>query len=511
MIKLKHFTKLILTVSLMLAYSLSNFAQVSISHEGFESHPSAILELISTDKGLLIPRMSTSERDNMEDVLDSDAESLLIYNKDKKCFETYIGGEWHEFWCCDRPSQPDPISGASSPCANATGELYSVPEVSGATSYSWSVPSGWTITDGGSTSEITVTVGDVGDDGDITVSAENACGEGESRTLSLTVDKEKPDAPVAEDATDVEGDRFTANWQSVVGADHYLLDVSTCEDFSESDYVDGYEQNNVGDVTSHQVTDLEGETIYYYRVYAVNDCGTSEASNEIEVETVDLCFDPEPCEGMETVTFTYRGEEVTYRTTKGENGTCWMDRNLGAIEYDDDDSDTDEPSSYTDSDFYGHLFQWGRGDDGHQERNSPTSEANACVDTDTPGHNTFLRAATACNFDWRTGHNDDLWQGDGGINDPCPSGWRLPTESELEAEMTAFTSNDYLGAYCSTLRFTRNGLRTGTNIGSMGCYWTSDPHSSINYGAMGMFFEFGDWDIEGLDRFYGCAVRCIKD
>ncbi len=101
MIKPKHFTKQILIASLLLAYSLSNFAQVSISHEGFESHPSAILELISTDKGLLIPRMSTSERDNMEDVLDSDAESLLIYNKEKKCIETYVGGEWHEFWCYD--------------------------------------------------------------------------------------------------------------------------------------------------------------------------------------------------------------------------------------------------------------------------------------------------------------------------------------------------------------------------------------------------------------------------
>jgi S-layer homology domain len=57
---------------------------------------------------------------------------------------------------------------------------------------------------------------------------------------------------------------FTANWRSVEGALGYLLDVSTSDSFS--DYVDGYHDLDVGNVTSRVVTDLKQGTTYYYRV-----------------------------------------------------------------------------------------------------------------------------------------------------------------------------------------------------------------------------------------------------
>ncbi len=75
------------------------YAQASISEEGKEPHESAVLELKSNSRGLLIPRIeTTSDRDNNIPV-DSDAKSLLIYNKETKCFETYVGGEWHDIYC----------------------------------------------------------------------------------------------------------------------------------------------------------------------------------------------------------------------------------------------------------------------------------------------------------------------------------------------------------------------------------------------------------------------------
>ncbi|MEY4885721.1 MAG: hypothetical protein RL151_1030, partial [Bacteroidota bacterium] len=65
--------------------------------------------------------------------------------------------------------------------------------------------------------------------------------------------------------------------------------------------------------------------------------------------------------GASTVTFTYRGATVTYGTVVGANGKCWLDRNLGASRV---------ATTVTDATAYGDLFQWGRLDDGGQDRNS---------------------------------------------------------------------------------------------------------------------------------------------
>lgn len=56
---------------------------------------SAILDVFSTDSGILYPRMTTAQRD----AISSPATSLLIYNTTTECIETYIGGEWQEVWC----------------------------------------------------------------------------------------------------------------------------------------------------------------------------------------------------------------------------------------------------------------------------------------------------------------------------------------------------------------------------------------------------------------------------
>jgi hypothetical protein len=51
---------------------------------------SAIIELQSTEKGFLPPRLSTAQRDAMS----SHAEGLVIYNLDNKCLEFFDGANW---------------------------------------------------------------------------------------------------------------------------------------------------------------------------------------------------------------------------------------------------------------------------------------------------------------------------------------------------------------------------------------------------------------------------------
>lgn len=63
-------------------------------------------------------------------------------------------------------------------------------------------------------------------------------------------------------ATNVTTTSFTANW--TIGTAPYTLDVSTSSTFAS--FVSGYNNLNVGNVSSYNVTGLTANTLYYYRV-----------------------------------------------------------------------------------------------------------------------------------------------------------------------------------------------------------------------------------------------------
>jgi M6 family metalloprotease-like protein len=80
------------------------------------------------------------------------------------------------------PAQPSTITGSATPCQTSS-QNYSVTNVVGVT-YTWTFPTGWTQTGGGTTNAITVTVGT--GVGNITVTPSNTCGNGTARTLAVT-------------------------------------------------------------------------------------------------------------------------------------------------------------------------------------------------------------------------------------------------------------------------------------------------------------------------------------
>ena len=83
------------------------------------------------------------------------------------------------------PVKPDSISGPVGLCSGQGGIKYTISAASGATSYTWTVPSGWTITSGQGTTQITLNAGSTG--GNICVSSVNSCGSSISKCLAVSI------------------------------------------------------------------------------------------------------------------------------------------------------------------------------------------------------------------------------------------------------------------------------------------------------------------------------------
>lgn len=102
----------------------------------------------------------------------------------------------------------------------------------------------------------------------------------QSKTFTLT-GFAKPVAPVASAATNVESSGFTANWASVDGATNYIINVYD----ANGNVVDGYENIEVGNVTSYNVDNVSPEQSYTYDVIATGNGAASDKSNKISVTT----------------------------------------------------------------------------------------------------------------------------------------------------------------------------------------------------------------------------------
>jgi hypothetical protein len=226
-----------------------------------------------------------------------------------------------------------------------------------------------------------------------------------------------------------------------------------------------------------------------------------------------------------TVTFTYNNTAVTYGIiTSAKTQRKWLDRNLGA-----------PAIATTVNDFanYGDLFQWGRRADGHQLISRTSADAATGVngttsltapyeyaDTDQPLHNKFIIVVSSGGnaevFDWRKPQNNALWQGVNGTNNPCPTGWRIATKAEWDAENL---SN--IGDAFGKLKLTLTGIHDGGDgefyLFDRGYYWTSTwatpaiDGATINGSSFAIRLRSDLYTPLTFTRSTGGAVRCIKD
>ncbi|MDD2345763.1 MAG: FISUMP domain-containing protein, partial [Bacteroidales bacterium] len=245
--------------------------------------------------------------------------------------------------------------------------------------------------------------------------------------------------------------------------------------------------SGIGNFTSN-LTALTANTTYYVRAYATNSAGTAYGDN---ISFVTTSNPSNPCDGVTP--------PAGYGLVSS-SGNCWLDRNLGA---------TEVATSSTDTAAYGDLYQWGRGTDGHQIRTSATTDI--LSSTNTPG-NSFILAPSSP-YDWRSPQNDNLWQGVAGVNNPCPSGYRIPTADEWNTERASWISNNAAGAFASPLKLPVAGYRnssTGSlvNVGSNGYCWSSTVDGTF---SRYLNFYSGGAGVYSGGRAFGFSVRCIKD
>jgi uncharacterized protein (TIGR02145 family) len=201
-----------------------------------------------------------------------------------------------------------------------------------------------------------------------------------------------------------------------------------------------------------------------------------------------------------------------YMPVLGADGKTWLNNNLGANYANTTNlafNPAAQASSSIDQNAYGSLFQWGRGADGHEFRNS----GNTAGPIATPWTSTNFITNSTAPKDWRTPQDINLWQGISGTNNPCPIGYRLPTEIELNNQRSSWGTSNPAGAIGSPLKLPLAGNRDDIDgqldaMGAGGIYWSSTV-SSIN--SRSLNFASSSAYMSTHFRTVGFSVRCIKD
>ena len=370
---------------------------------------SAVLDVTSTDKGLLMPRMTTTQRD----AITSPAQSLLIYNITTKCFEFWENGVWHSLGCACTP----------------------------------------------------------------------------------------PSAPVATAGSEATAVQIAANWNISSGATGYYLDVATDSGFTS--FVTGYDNLNVNNVLTYNVTGLTCGTTYYYRVRAYNTCGFGSNSNTITYSTAS-CFN---CGSS----FIDSRDGQTYTTV--QIGTqCWMGKNLNigtiinnTVEQTDDaifekycyDNLTANCTTY------GGLYEWAE----------MVQYYNGATNTSS-----WSPAPT------------------GNLQGICPAEWHLPTDAEWTTMMTFLGGSSIAGGKIKETGTTHwmspntdatnssgftalpGGFRYAAvvfgfdNLGGTANFWScSEGTTSGDAWNYIPAYNWGGINIFSSQKALGYTVRCIKD
>jgi uncharacterized protein (TIGR02145 family) len=201
----------------------------------------------------------------------------------------------------------------------------------------------------------------------------------------------------------------------------------------------------------------------------------------------------------------------------------------------------------TDATVYGGFYQWGRTTDGHEIRNSTPIKTQATIfdDNGQTTQTTHIGKFVADHQDWRDPSSNTLWNN--GIKtggDPCPPGWRVPTQAEWGSivngntdSKTGIPTGGTTTSSGNYWKYNSNGTRGWTvspdggatvtlflpaagyrnyidailDVGNNGNYWTG---TSVAYGTSACYLNFTYSNLNPGLSFYrgtGMSVRCVAE
>lgn len=443
----------------------------TIKYDNSCAHHSAILDISATNKGLLIPRLSNAQRNEI-----LPATGLAIYNTSSNNIEFFNGSEWHQFILnmLESPaggthiSIPTQITWIWNPVVNATG-------------YKWNTSNNFQSAEDMGTNTLKTESGLVCNSPYTRyVWAYNNSGVSPSTTLTQLTSTDPPGAP-SEGTHIPSSTQIIWNWNPVDGANGYKW--NTVDDFASA--------LNMGDNTSITETGLVINTEYIRFVWDYNECGNS-TSTILTQTTLSSSF----CDTPFTVNHVAGSiapvsKTVTYGVITGipgEPSKCWITSNLGADHQAIAVNDATEESA-------GWYWQFNRKQGYKHDGTIITPESG------------WLFAMYE-NLDWQA------------ENDPCAlelgGGWRIPTSTEWVNVDVSGNWVNWNGPWNSGLNLHAAGsFRIYPDFyylnsrGSAGYYWgsTQDDNSI----SLNLIFTSGLSNIGNSLKTFGNSIRCIME
>lgn len=513
-----------LFITLLTLGALHINAQVKIGNNPTNISPSAALEIESTNKGLIITRVANTA------AITSPVNGMIVYDLSSNCIKSYENGAWTDCLSsapatasvvtnCDANGfvgtyvSGAALSGASYRVTITNNSFFTTVinfvsgdlVLSGVSGMTVGTPTGVPALSGGNATlnagqSVVVTYPITG--------TPASCGviTGTWTKLSLSCIKTvfSVDGNFVLSANNVVRSganitSFTANWSAVAGATNYTAEYST----SQSGPWTAFPANPYTGTSAVSGT-LPGATNYWLRVTANGGL----CSGNARIRSVD-CGAPTSTGGF----------------------LRFMCHNLGANE----SADPFTPSWQLN----GAYFQWGKkpvdtnGDGYRTKPNSGTEGFAAAPTGSTAGTANDAAVAswspsTATNGAWNVTEGSPVKT----ANDPCPSGFRVPTRNEWVSIYSTTPINTQtnwsdVGTYAiSTTNYSAGkninnslylpaaGARASTNgslnnRGNGGVYWSSTENSADAYT---LFFNSGVVAPANFNsRREGFSVRCVAE
>ena len=392
---------------------------------------------------------------------------------------------------CTVPAAPGAITGSTTVAQNATGVVYSISAVTGATNYTWTVPAGATVVSGQGTTSITVNFGTSG--GNVSVRSESTCGFSAYTNLAVATIPILPTLTTTDiicitstPTTASSGGNITSDGGATVTVRGVCWNTTDSPTTANSKTTDG---TGIGIFTS-AITGLIPGTTYYVRAYATNSVGTA-YGNEVSFTTTPISF---PNCG----TVTDIDGNVYNTVTIGTQ--CWMVENLKTTKYRNGDpipnvTDNTGWAALTDGAYcwynndaasykaiYGALYNWYSVAD---NRNIAPEGWHVPSDAEWMTLITFLGGLNVAG---------------GPVKETCFTHWTSPnTGATNSSGFTALPAGNR-----HRLDGTFGGIGLGTTYWSSSTYGTYGGLHALWFGNTQFYSGNGNWNC-------GYSVRCLKD